>query len=560
MNPRTRPRLTRDSRLRMIVALLLGGIAMSRNPADAQVVLTWTSGDLLNVNTGLGASISTPVINSDVTVNITTTGSHTFDGRLLVNNGTIVWSGGNFVAGNSASFTNNGTLNDTSTGTFGNSGVGGTTMTFTNAAGATYNKQSAGTKDTHVVVTNAGTINVDAGTLRFNAGGSSTGTLVAKSGATVQFTNHFSVPDLAQLTGSGLFELTGGTLTAGGSLAVATFNQTGGTLAGTFTLASGNTFNWSAGNWNASGTATIARGAVLTLSSSPSKEFNSRSLTNSGTLNWQGGHLASGNGGTFVNAPGGAFNDANTSGVSIHNPFGGSFTFTNDGTYRKTGAGTTTVSIPFTNTGTLAVDAGTLVFNGTFTNSGALTLAGGAALQSSGAIALGTSTLSGTGTVTAPSVTAGGLVSPGNSSGSLSLTGNLTLLATSTLLIELGGTTAGSGHDFLGVGGGAALAGTLSLRFLDGFEAFVTPTTTFTVLTASGAGGLTGAFANVANGAQLATSDGRGIFQVNYGAGSAFAANSVVLSNFVPVPEPSTYVLLGVGAIVVVIVGRRRRS
>ncbi len=80
------------------------------------------------------------------------------------------------------------------------------------------------------------------------------------------------------------------------------------------------------------------------------------------------------------------------------------------------------------------------------------------------------------------------------------------------------------------------------------------------MLTASGAGGLTGAFANVANGAQLATSDGRGIFQVNYGAGSAFAANSVVLSNFVPVPEPSTYVLLGVGAIVVVIVGRRRRS
>ena len=558
MNACARALLFRHCRHRILAALLVGGTILGFQSAGAQVVLTWTSGDILNVTTGVGASISTPVINEGVTLNITTAGSHTFDGRQLVNHGTIAWSGGNFVAGNSATLTNNGTLNDTSPGNFGNSGAGGATMTFTNAAGATYNKQSAGTKDTNVAVTNAGTINVDAGTLRFNSGGSSTGPLAAAAGATVQFTNHFSVPDLAKLTGPGLYELTGGTLSAGGALTVAAFNQTGGTLAGTFTLASGHTFTWSGGNWNASGTTTIANGATLNLSSSSGKDFNARSVTNSGTVNWQGGHLGSGTGGALVNATGATFNDLNADGVSIHTPFGGTFSFANDGTYRKTGTGTTTVGIPFTNTGTLAVNAGTLILGSTFTNSGALALAGGATLQSSGTISLGTSTLSGTGTVSAPSVTAGGLVSPGNSSGNLSLTGNLTLLATSTLLVELGGTVPGTGHDFLGVGGTAALAGTLSLRFLAGFEAFVSPTSTFTVLTASGAGGLTGSFSNIANGAQLLTSDGRGLFQVNYGPSSAFAANSLVLSHFVPVPEPSTYVLLGLGALTLAVFSRRR--
>lgn len=47
--------------------------------------------------------------------------------------------------------------------------------------------------------------------------------------------------------------------------------------------------------------------------------------------------------------------------------------------------------------------------------------------------------------------------------------------------------------------------------------------------------------------ARLASLDGVGSFQVNYGTGSAFAANSLVLSNFVAVPEPSTWALM-VGA------------
>ena len=63
---------------------------------------------------------------------------------------------------------------------------------------------------------------------------------------------------------------------------------------------------------------------------------------------------------------------------------------------------------------------------------------------------------------------------------------------------------------------------------------------TFTILTSNQA--LLGAFDNVANGGRLNTADGFGSFQVNYGSGSLFGAQSVVVTAFVP--EPSAALLL----------------
>jgi hypothetical protein len=65
--------------------------------------------------------------------------------------------------------------------------------------------------------------------------------------------------------------------------------------------------------------------------------------------------------------------------------------------------------------------------------------------------------------------------------------------------------------------------GLTSLGFTNSFPTTVVETDTFTLLTARG--GLSGAFSNVANGERLAAIDGLGSFQVNYGAGSAFAAS-----------------------------------
>ncbi len=82
-------------------------------------------------------------------------------------------------------------------------------------------------------------------------------------------------------------------------------------------------------------------------------------------------------------------------------------------------------------------------------------------------------------------------------------------------------------HDFLSVSGNATLAGNLAVGV-----GLYTPggTDSFTVLTA---GSLSGAFANVAFGSRLLTTDERGTFEV------ARVGNSVVVRNWVATPPPS---------------------
>ncbi|MEO7347517.1 MAG: PEP-CTERM sorting domain-containing protein [Opitutaceae bacterium] len=172
--------------------------------------------------------------------------------------------------------------------------------------------------------------------------------------------------------------------------------------------------------------------------------------------------------------------------------------------------------------------------------------------------------LTGNRTFAAASLTAAGLVSPGNSPGKINIVGDFTLLSSSVLLIELEGTLTGIDYDIVNVGGNATLGGSrLDLSLLGSFQSRVQPTDTFTVLlagTAGNGGQLIGAFGNIANGGRLLTTDGLGSFQVNYGANSAFSRSNVVLSNFAAVPEPSTWVLMGGGALATAFVLRRRKS
>ncbi|MBV5330735.1 MAG: LEPR-XLL domain-containing protein, partial [Chlorobium sp.] len=91
--------------------------------------------------------------------------------------------------------------------------------------------------------------------------------------------------------------------------------------------------------------------------------------------------------------------------------------------------------------------------------------------------------LSGSGTIVG-SVVNEHLVSPGNSPGLQNITGNFTQDATGTTLIELAGTTAGSGFDQINISGTATLAGTLDIDLYGGF----TPTVgqSFQIFTWSG--------------------------------------------------------------------------
>ena len=87
----------------------------------------------------------------------------------------------------------------------------------------------------------------------------------------------------------------------------------------------------------------------------------------------------------------------------------------------------------------------------------------------------------------------------------------------------------------------AGISGQLQLALLNGFDP--SASNTFTVLTA--ASGLFGTFANVANGQRLATSDGLGSFLVNYGPGSIFNPNHIVLSAFQTAALPGDFNLDG---------------
>lgn len=122
----------------------------------------------------------------------------------------------------------------------------------------------------------------------------------------------------------------------------------------------------------------------------------------------------------------------------------------------------------------------------------------------------------------------GGTLAPGQSVGSTTVNGSYTQGADATLEIELAGLTPDTLHDVVNVTGSISLDGQLQLTLL--YDYIPHATDTFTVLDSTGA--LTGEFENVANAARLDTTDGRGSFLVHYGAGSAFDANQIVLTDF----------------------------
>lgn len=120
-----------------------------------------------------------------------------------------------------------------------------------------------------------------------------------------------------------------------------------------------------------------------------------------------------------------------------------------------------------------------------------------------------------------------GVLAPGHSAGSTSITGFYEQRANGTLEIEIGGTAQATQYDVVNVMGQALLNGQLKLQLINGFVP--TPSQIFVVMSS---GATSGSFANVTNGQRLTTSDGGGSFLVHYGVGSAFDPTLMVLSDF----------------------------
>ncbi|HEY0968116.1 MAG TPA: PEP-CTERM sorting domain-containing protein [Opitutaceae bacterium] len=518
-----------------------GGVSLSNfELAGGTLAGTHT---LTGATTWKGSSLSssgTTTIPSGSTFTISTSADHDFNSRSLVNNGTVNWQAGTLRTGSDGAVTNNATWSDTAGSTFSNPFGGG--ASFTNSSTGTYNRSGSGQTTFSTTFTNSGSIALTAGAFEFQGGGSftSTGTMSAASGTTVYFNSAFSLSAGATLSGSGTYQLYGNTLTVSGGVSLSNFELAGGTLAGTHTLTGATT--WKGSSLSSSGTTTIPSGSTFTISTSADHDFNSRSLINNGTVNWQAGALRTGSDGAVTNNA--TWNDS--AGSTFSNPFGGGASFTNaaGATYTKSGSGTATFSsVAFTNAGTVEINGGTLAFSGGYTQTaGSLFLNNGNASASSFSLQGGT--LKGSGTLTGNVSLGGNLAaSPvtfnvGTSPGQLTITGNLSLLSTAVTQIELGGTTQGTGYDFIDVTGTATLGGTLTLAFVSGFGTSVTNADTFTILRA---GSFTGAFTNISSGQYLTTTDGLAKFLVTQN------ATTLQLSQFTPVPEPSTWTLLITG-------------
>jgi hypothetical protein len=126
-------------------------------------------------------------------------------------------------------------------------------------------------------------------------------------------------------------------------------------------------------------------------------------------------------------------------------------------------------------------------------------------------------TLTGSGAVSG-GVTNAGVIAPGASAGRLDVFGALVLSNSSELRFELGGYAQATQYDFVRVTSNTTLAGTLSVSLSNNFQSLMTNGASFTVL--SNATTFAGAFANVASGGTLTTTDGFARFTVLY-AGSS---------------------------------------
>ncbi len=223
--------------------------------------------------------------------------------------------------------------------------------------------------------------------------------------------------------------------------------------------------------------------------------------------------------GTYTGAPNvieGVIADNNTAGGGIINPV-------------KNDAGTWQLDGANTYSGTTLISGGTLLVNGTHTGGGQYTVASGA-------------TLGGTGLIDAAiQVLDSGIVAPGNSAGILNAGDDFTFNSTSTGLFELGGTGRGTQYDALVVDETLTLDGDIVVTLINGFNPSAGDS--FDLLDW---GALTD------NGYSLTLPGlGAGLSWDTSGFGSA--------GTLLVIPEPSTFALLGLGAVALLGLVRRGR-
>ena len=168
-----------------------------------------------------------------------------------------------------------------------------------------------------------------------------------------------------------------GTIIVPADGAFAVMDLTGGAIVGALTEVGGATVNWSGGA--IVGALTVASNAVLNFTGSSEKDI-ACALTNAGTVVWAGSGVVyvpnglNSNNGLIENLAGGVWDIQ--SDASLLPYYSGNWYFRNAGTVLKSaGSGTTSIGIPFYNTGTVGAWEGTLSFQGGYSNNPSANLA-----------------------------------------------------------------------------------------------------------------------------------------------------------------------------------------
>ena len=266
----------------------------------------------------------------------------------------------------------------------------------------------------------------------------------------------------------------GGVVSGNGVLAFG-----GGTLSGPGPLTVNGALNWTGGTIS---TTSVTVNNVLTISGGATKLLEGAcTLVNTATANWSGGTIELSSPAVISNAAGGTFNV--TFGGTAVGVGGAGALFANAGQFNASaGSGNVAaMSVPFNNSGTLVVNSGTLGFQSPYAQTAGLTLLNGGNIDNTYGLEIQGGTLAGSGTVFG-SVTNNGTVSPGAPLGQMAIGGDYVQTASGTLDIALGGTSPGTGFDWLIVTNTAFLAGTLNVSLANGF--YPSPNAVFTFLNA----------------------------------------------------------------------------
>ena len=381
----------------------VGGLVMSNGQltGTGNLVVTGTTNITLG---GLSGNATTTVQGSTT---ISGTGLSLDGGRIFRNEGTLTQTNAN-VDMNSrragSAEAGNGTVTNAAGGIW-NSNATATSLIFASNQGAgdtgagalftnqgTFNKLGAATTEVRTAFNNTGSIDVQAGQLRFDVGGALThnGTISVASGATLDFGSNGTVTqtiNTAATTIAGTLQISGDNFvnftqahSIGGT---GTFLQNAGQVTGA-NLTLGPTLAFNITDGGHSGAATTTVQGTGTISGTGLRLDGGRIFRNEGTLTQtnanvdlnsrRAGSAEAGNG-TVTNAAGGIWNSNATATASNFifassqgaGDTGAGALFTNQGTFNKLGAFTTEVRTAFNNTGLTDVQAGRLRFttNGT---------------------------------------------------------------------------------------------------------------------------------------------------------------------------------------------------